>query len=101
MKKKNSALKTIGETSKELELEPHVIRFWEDNFNNLKPTKFNGRRYYDIENISLLQQIKNLLYQQNYSIKEAIEFFNKSKHPLYKIKLKLEQAKARLMRILT
>lgn len=100
MKKKNkTALKTIGEAAEELELEPHVIRFWEDNFSNLKPTKLNGRRYYDPDNISMLKQIKDLLYSQNYSIKEAISFYNKNKHPLQRIRIKLESARERLLKL--
>ena len=68
------ALKNITEVSKELNIEKHVIRFWETKFRDLKPIqKTNGRRYYSLDNILLLKKIIDLLYNQNYSIKGAIK----------------------------
>lgn len=75
--KNRDALKTIGEVSKELGIQKHVIRFWESKFKNLVPIqKKNGRRYYTSKNILIIREIKNLLYDQKYSIKGATEKLN-------------------------
>lgn len=76
--KSDKALRTIGEVSTILDLPSHVIRFWEDQFYNLKPVKYNNRRYYSNSNIQILEQIKELLYTEKYSIKEAIKYFKTS-----------------------
>ena len=67
------ALKNITEVSKELNIEKHVIRFWETKFKDLQPIqKTNGRRYYSLDNILLLKKIIDLLYNKNYSINQLI-----------------------------
>ena len=72
MMKVDSALKTIGEVSKQLKIPQHVIRFWETKFFQLKPIqKNNGRRYYSQLEVSTLKQIIDLLYRQKYSIEGA------------------------------
>lgn len=68
-KKAASAFRTIGETSEELDVPQHVLRFWEKRFNQLSPVKRRGRRYYRPEDIELLKQIKILLYKEGYTIK--------------------------------
>mgnify|MGYP001214190960 FL=1 len=74
------ALKNIAEVSQELNIEKHVIRFWEKKFKDLKPIqKANGRRYYSLDNILLLKKIIDLLYNQNYSIKGAIKKIDNEK----------------------
>mgnify|MGYP001229162869 CR=1 FL=1 len=74
------ALKNIAEVSKELNIEKHVIRFWEKKFKDLKPIqKANGRRYYSLDNIIFLKKIIDLLYNQNYSIKGAIKKIDNEK----------------------
>ncbi len=73
--KEDSALKTIGEVAEELNLPAHVLRFWETKFPQLKPNKRRGRhRYYRPEDIDKLQQIRNLLYEQGYTIKGAQKY---------------------------
>jgi DNA-binding transcriptional MerR regulator len=75
MDKEDSALRTIGEVAEELNLPAHVLRFWETKFPQLKPNKRRGRhRYYRPEDIEKLKQIRNLLYDQGYTIKGAQKF---------------------------
>ena len=67
-----SAYKTISEVSKVIGVPAHVLRFWENKFTQLRPMKRSGgRRYYSIEDITLLKQIKTLLYDEGYTIKGA------------------------------
>lgn len=64
------AFRTIAEVATELELEQHVLRFWEKKFPELVPVKRAGdRRYYRQEDVDLLIKIKTLLHQEGYSIK--------------------------------
>ena len=85
------ALKNITEVSKELNIEKHVIRFWETKFRDLKPIqKTNGRRYYSLDNILLLKKIIDLLYNQNYSIKGAIKKIDNEKIKIKKTSLVLK-----------
>ncbi len=61
--------RTIGEVANELDVEPHVIRFWETKFPQIKPNiGQNGRRYYYDKQISLLKKIKRFLYEDRYTI---------------------------------
>ena len=72
MQKSASAYKTISEVSEMLDIPAHVLRFWESKFSQLKPMKRSGgRRYYRQEDISLLETIKSLLYDEGYTIKGA------------------------------
>lgn len=68
-KKSASALRTIGEVTEALDVPQHVLRFWEKQFPQLTPVKRRGRRYYGPEDMALLQQIKNLLYKEGYTVK--------------------------------
>ena len=66
----STAFRTISEAAAELDLEPHVLRFWEKKFLHIKPVKQNGgRRYYRPEDIELLRGIRELLYTQGYTIR--------------------------------
>jgi DNA-binding transcriptional MerR regulator len=68
--KRASAFRTIGEVSEELDLPPHVLRFWEAKFTQLTPLKRGGgRRYYRPEDIDLLRRIRQCLYQDGYTIR--------------------------------
>ena len=70
--KSESALKTIGEVSKSVGVPQHVIRFWEKKFEHIKPIqKGKGRRYYTQLVLKQLFILKDLLYNQKYSIKGA------------------------------
>lgn len=66
----STAFRTISEAAAELDLEPHVLRFWEKKFLHIKPVKQNGgRRYYRPEDIELLRGIRELLYTEGYTIR--------------------------------
>ena len=68
--KSPEAFRTISEVSKDLSLPQHVLRFWETKFVQIKPIKRGGgRRYYRPEDIELLRGIKNLLYNDGYTIR--------------------------------
>ena len=68
--KSPGAFRTISEVSNDLEVPPHVLRFWETKFPQIKPLKRGGgRRYYRPEDVALLSQIRQLLYNDGYTIK--------------------------------
>lgn len=60
---------TIGEVAEELHLEQHVLRFWEGQFHQIKPTKRKGRRLYDRKCIEAIKKVKYMLYDKGYTIK--------------------------------
>lgn len=60
---------TIGEVSELCAVKPHVLRYWEQEFPQLKPVKRRGnRRYYQREDVLTIRQIRSLLYDQGYTI---------------------------------
>ena len=60
---------TIGEVSELCAVKPHVLRYWEQEFPQLKPVKRRGnRRYYQREDVLTIRQIRTLLYDQGYTI---------------------------------
>lgn len=68
-----SAFRTIGEVAKALDIKPHVLRYWEEQFPMLRPVKRSGqRRYYRPEDVALLQTIDRLLNREGFTIKGAV-----------------------------
>jgi DNA-binding transcriptional MerR regulator len=60
---------TIGEVSELCAVKPHVLRYWEQEFSQLKPIKRRGnRRYYQRQDVVLIRQIRSLLYEQGFTI---------------------------------
>lgn len=60
---------TIGEASELCLVKPHVLRYWEQEFPQLKPVKRRGnRRYYQRHDVELIRQIRSLLYEQGFTI---------------------------------
>jgi len=60
---------TIGEVSKLCDVKPHVLRYWEHEFAELKPVKRRGnRRYYQRHDVIMIRQIRSLLYEQGFTI---------------------------------
>lgn len=60
---------TIGEVSELCAVKPHVLRYWEQEFPQLKPVKRRGnRRYYQRHDVILVRQIRSLLYEQGFTI---------------------------------
>jgi DNA-binding transcriptional MerR regulator len=63
---------TIGEVSELCAVKPHVLRYWEQEFPQLKPVKRRGnRRYYQRHDVLLIRQIRNLLYVEGFTISGA------------------------------
>nr|WP_232416141.1 MerR family transcriptional regulator [Methylotenera mobilis] len=76
---------TIGEVSELCGVKPHVLRYWEQEFTQLKPVKRRGnRRYYQHHEVLLIRRIRELLYEQGFTISGArnrlddVEFSAKS-----------------------
>jgi DNA-binding transcriptional MerR regulator len=60
---------TIGEVSELCGVKPHVLRYWEQEFPQLKPVKRRGnRRYYQRQDVIVSRQIRSLLYEQGFTI---------------------------------
>jgi len=63
---------TIGEVSELCAVKPHVLRYWEQEFAQLKPVKRRGnRRYYQHHEVLLIRRIRDLLYEQGFTINGA------------------------------
>jgi DNA-binding transcriptional MerR regulator len=63
---------TIGEVSELCGVKPHVLRYWEQEFTQLKPVKRRGnRRYYQHHEVLLIRRIRDLLYEQGFTISGA------------------------------
>ena len=70
---------TISEVSKIIDVKPHTIRFWQENFKKLKLHKSKGgTRRFEEEDINILLKIKKLLYEDKYTIEGANQILNKS-----------------------
>jgi DNA-binding transcriptional MerR regulator len=70
MEKSADAFRTISEVADDLDLPQHVLRFWETRFPQIRPLKrAGGRRYYRPADLRLLRMIRQLLYDEGYTIK--------------------------------
>jgi len=70
MSKAAEAFRTISEVAAELDVQKHVLRFWESRFPQVRPMKRGGgRRYYRPEDMELLRGIRHLLHAEGYTIK--------------------------------
>lgn len=100
---------TIGEVAKLCELKPHVLRYWEQEFPQLTPSKRRGnRRYYQRKDVILIRRIRNLLYLQGYTIdgarqqlfgevsKRKVETPSSAKQSVREVVLELERVVADL-----
>lgn len=71
---------TIGEVSELCAVKPHVLRYWEQEFPQLKPVKRRGnRRYYQRDDVLCIRQIRTLLYDEGYTIGGARQRMTDSK----------------------
>lgn len=92
---------TIGEVSELCAVKPHVLRYWEQEFPQLKPVKRRGnRRYYQRHDVLMIRQIRGLLYEQGYTIggarthlesKVVKEDINQSKQIVHQLIVELEE----------
>ncbi len=63
---------TIGETSRLCKVKPHVLRYWEQEFSQLRPAKRTGnRRYYQQKDVEIVRKIRRLLYEEGFTINGA------------------------------
>ncbi len=63
---------TIGEVGELCDVKPHVLRYWEQEFSQLKPMKRRGnRRYYQHHEVLMIRRIRDLLYEQGFTISGA------------------------------
>ncbi|HFE36893.1 MAG TPA: MerR family transcriptional regulator [Gammaproteobacteria bacterium] len=68
---------TIGEVSGLCAVKPHVLRYWEQEFPQLKPSKRRGnRRYYQQQDVRMIRTIRELLYEQGFTIGGARQKLN-------------------------
>ena len=92
---------TIGEVSELCAVKPHVLRYWEQEFPQLKPLKRRGnRRYYQRHDVILIRQIRSLLYEQGFTIggarqrlsgDDAKEDSNQSQQIVRQLRTELEE----------
>jgi DNA-binding transcriptional MerR regulator len=73
---------SIGEVGKDLDLDQHVLRFWEKQFKQINPVKNNNRRLYSKDDIRLIKKIKDLLYNHGYTIKGVQKYLSSSANTL-------------------
>jgi DNA-binding transcriptional MerR regulator len=70
---------TIGEAADLCGVKPHVLRYWEQEFTQLKPSKRRGnRRYYQYKDVLVVRQIRKLLYEDGFTIEGARGQFSAS-----------------------
>ena len=92
---------TIGEVSELCQVKPHVLRYWEQEFPQLKPVKRRGnRRYYQRRDVLIIRQIRSLLYDEGFTIggarqrltgEEAREDATQSQQIVKQIRVELEE----------
>ena len=86
---------TIGEVGGLCAVKPHVLRYWEAEFPQLKPVKRRGnRRYYQRQDVILIRQIKSLLYEQGYTIGGARQKMTDDPEDLSKTKVDSDAIKS-------
>jgi len=85
----------IGQVAKQLEVEPYVLRFWEEEFPQLQAARTaKGQRYYTQEHVRVLERIRHLLYVEKLTIKGArqrLEGAEAAPAPLDEIRRELEE----------
>lgn len=73
--KADGAMRTIGEVSAELGVKPHILRYWEAQFDAIKPLKrAGGRRYYRAEDVETLRTIDRLLNREGFTVRGARQY---------------------------
>ena len=99
---------TIGEVSELCGVKPHVLRYWEQEFPQLKPLKRRGnRRYYQRQDVILIRQIRSLLYEHGFTIggarqrlsgEESRVDVNQSQQIIRQLRIELEEVLSILKR---
>ncbi len=80
--KASGAFRTIGELSEEIGLAPHILRYWETRFPQLRPlTRAGNRRYYRPEDVALVRRIDTLLNREGYTVRGVQQLLAKKTVP--------------------
>lgn len=92
---------TIGEVSDLCGVKPHVLRYWEQEFPQLKPVKRRGnRRYYQRQDVLMIRQIRSLLYEKGFTIggarqkmsgEDAKDDVTQSQQIVHQVRIELEE----------
>ncbi len=91
---------TIGEVGELCQVKPHVLRYWEQEFPQLRPIKRRGnRRYYQREDVMIIRQIRELLYDKGFTIGGARQQFEKG-HQEDKSKASVSMDKQEVTRLI-
>ena len=61
----------ISEVSRATGVEPHVLRYWEKEFHQIRPRRIRGQRLYTTKHLNIIKEIKRLLYEGEYTISGA------------------------------
>lgn len=78
-----SAFRTIGELSAETGLPPHILRYWETRFPQLRPLQRAGnRRYYRAEDVALVRRIDRLLNRDGYTVRGVQQVLEQDRPPV-------------------
>jgi DNA-binding transcriptional MerR regulator len=91
---------TIGEVSELCGVKPHVLRYWEQEFTQLKPVKRRGnRRYYQHHEVLLIRKIRDLLYEQGFTISGARNRLDGAEEKAEVVEMPQAQSTAQLVRV--
>jgi DNA-binding transcriptional MerR regulator len=91
---------TIGEVSDLCGVKPHVLRYWEQEFTQLKPVKRRGnRRYYQHHEVLLIRKIRDLLYEQGFTISGARNRLDGAEEKAEVVEIPQVQSSAQIVRL--
>jgi len=90
---------TIGRTAKRIDVQPHILRYWEKKIPQIKPVRINGRRFYTREHVDILNKLRVLHIDQGYTLEGASKmlFGRHEDSAQVKQSLSVNQAFARLV----
>jgi len=90
---------TIGEVAQLCDVKPHVLRYWEQEFTQLRPTKRANRRYYQHHEVLLVRRIRHLLYDEGYTIAGARQRLGEEHLVETAAKAALDQLRTRMQQV--
>ena len=90
---------TIGEVAQLCDVKPHVLRYWEQEFTQLRPAKRANRRYYQHHEVLLVRRIRHLLYDEGYTIAGARQRLGEEHLVETAARAALEQLRTRVQQV--
>lgn len=90
---------TIGEVAQLCDVKPHVLRYWEQEFTQLRPAKRANRRYYQHHEVLLVRRIRHLLYDEGYTIAGARQRLGEEHLVEAAARVALEQLRTRVQQV--